>query len=894
MSAILGLARPYVEPPDPGYWCWANDGRVVTWLDGTTIAFREEIVEILGELAPVGLPPFGPLVLLFAMCRERWWQTDTMRALAPILRDSAEGPGRPSEDVLAALRPEFGDPRIRAALIAAAAERMEPRHTGPEAAAVVEELERVPQTTRFRPHSGTATPVGWHNDVIALDHAVTQLDPETVGQRARTGLEGELSPAELDLQDAGGARRLIELLDEDSEHAGLARVARDLLALLHLPRPVSSREELPLGGLSDLAHRGPLHRLLTSELAHDEGTLAARLATGEALFLKREAPPHHPPSARAILVDCGIRMWGLPRVYAAAAALALAANTEGRTRVGASRSAGPGIEPVDLARREGLVQLLEALEPEPHPADALEAFGRAVEVSDEVALITSPAVLADPAFAPRLAAWARRRPLYAVALEGDGTLELYEYGARGRRRLQRVELELDRLLARRPGGRRASATLVGAGGDPELPAALRRRPFPLLLPIQVDPRRARVITGYGLLALTRRRRLIHRPDPLHGGTELDASIHSGELLDFHAGEDGCAYLVFRAGDGGQLATLIVDLRTNECRQVRCGFGRDALLGSCVRWGMLLVFLQHAVKWFELETGGRLGSLRYPAELEWHGGRILRHHLDGSFWFVGYDGRRPAFERIPDQPGGEGLRYCFERPGLEGFYYIGFEGRPAREREYAIPSRSRLVFEGLSIDDSHALFRDLDSELGRVLDLESGELTRQYGKDLRAWRMRSDRAHFSSQPAVHRRLRAAGVHLELGLLLYRRRHVVRLFAGPTGWSVDTGLPLVPLVSWTGVRWRAFEKDQHRPRRHLGLRVAEWEDGSRAWLDPHGVVHLRSSDSAVPELSLILSDGHASGWLAGGGVFGAPFFCGDAPRADPAAVARALDAFARRLS
>ena len=50
-------------------WLWADDGDVLVWKDGTTVAFRQEIIQVLEWLVPHGWPPFGALVWLFAACR---------------------------------------------------------------------------------------------------------------------------------------------------------------------------------------------------------------------------------------------------------------------------------------------------------------------------------------------------------------------------------------------------------------------------------------------------------------------------------------------------------------------------------------------------------------------------------------------------------------------------------------------------------------------------------------------------------------------------------------------------------------------------------------------------------------------------------------------------------
>src|SRR5439155_5673228 len=62
-------AIDYLRAPAKGLWQWAENGAVLVWHDGTTIAFRQEISQILEWLAPNGLPSFGAIVFLLAACR---------------------------------------------------------------------------------------------------------------------------------------------------------------------------------------------------------------------------------------------------------------------------------------------------------------------------------------------------------------------------------------------------------------------------------------------------------------------------------------------------------------------------------------------------------------------------------------------------------------------------------------------------------------------------------------------------------------------------------------------------------------------------------------------------------------------------------------------------------
>ena len=183
-----------------------------------------------------------------------------------------------------------------------------------------------------------------------------RLDEETLQFCQATGLDELVQPAEIDAENWSSTRPPGSLLLDDQEFGGIARVARAPMAVVHLPRLLWEPEELPMGGFSDIENRGSLDRLLLSELAHDDLTLAVRVAClNECFYLRRETPPKTPSLARSILIDVGIRMWGVPRVFATSAALALLATTDHHA-VATVYRAGTRIQEADLTTRHGLTE----------------------------------------------------------------------------------------------------------------------------------------------------------------------------------------------------------------------------------------------------------------------------------------------------------------------------------------------------------------------------------------------------------------------------------------------------------------------------------------------------------------------------------------------------------
>jgi hypothetical protein len=57
---------------------------------------------------------------------------------------------------------------------------------------------------------------------------------------------------------------------------------------------------------------------------------------------------------------------------------------------------------------------------------------------------------------------------------------------------------------------------------------------------------------------------------------------------------------------------------------------------------------------------------------------------------------------------------------------------------------------------------------------------------------------------------------------------------------------------------------------GLSRATWNDGSRAWLDSRGLLHLVSSDPAISEMTFVLQEGTMAGWCSNGGSWGSKYF------------------------
>jgi hypothetical protein len=80
----------------------------------------------------------------------------------------------------------------------------------------------------------------------------------------------------------------------------------------------------------------------------------------------------------------------------------------------------------------------------------------------------------------------------------------------------------------------------------------------------------------------------------------------------------------------------------------------------------------------------------------------------------------------------------------------------------------------------------------------------------------------------------------------------------------------------------------------LQVAEWSNGSKAFLDSRGMLHLKSHDPSLAEISLVLSDGEVAGWTSDGYVCGPSFFFEDQRPSNPQKVFRRIEDFLSRAA
>jgi hypothetical protein len=587
----------YFRYPERYFWRWSEEG-VAEWQNGTTIAYAQELIPLLAELAPDGLPPLGAALLVLAACSENWKDSSAeMGPLQGLVKGLPPAEGQPATDELLYLV------RVASGFLDIIRALPTELRTGRAKLHLLRELlpgqgfegkgQHLPETSLTMPAKqlkqlmaeiGSDPPTlelltlptepvtrqEVQADLLYFDRALSRFTVHSLELRLRTSLTALPEPLALDLPTPPADAEptptdLLAELAQDAPTAGLARLAQRLAALLHLPQHAEGAGSLPLGGVADVANRGTFDRLLLSELAQDDLSLTARLVHGEALYLRREEPPAPQPPPRVVLVDTTIQLWGEPRVFALAAALAVAhpARARQQPRVAAYALGGTQPQSLDLFTKAGVTEALGYLDPALHCGPALNTLLRTPSTAPtDYLLITEAEAATHPDFSRHLAEAAPAlRFLLTVARGGE--LAFYEFRQGRRTLLSTLHVDLEELLfAKLPGSRRRLP--VPAPSQLVPPAFLKTDPCPLALPtVDFQPTadsyhyQAYIYDAkFGLVGLTTTRRLLHWPRRDQGARELMHVLEEGKTcLGFDGA--GTVYLLFVGGTRNESVRLYI-------------------------------------------------------------------------------------------------------------------------------------------------------------------------------------------------------------------------------------------------------------------------------------------------------------------------------------------------
>lgn len=898
MSNLDATIREYFDASNDSFWEWRDDGKTITWRDGKTIAFSEELAFVLACLAEEGLPRLGSVLLLIAATRDNWGANGSEAGLLIGLLATTEREDSQSDGVGLLERTLDGlhrvrqlDSSLRSPLQAKAslAEYVFQDRTPavpPAHSAVVTDAIRPGLMGLLGSGETTETigygPITLLQDLAGIASRLERVNPEAVELRLRTGVADVPTASDVESVETDPlavrqlSRRVIEQLLEDSEHQGIAKVAKQLFASTTMPRPLTAAREREAGGYSDIANRGTPDRLLLSELAQEGLTLAVRVAMNEAMYLRRETPPTKPQLNREVLVDIGIGMWGVPRILATSVALSLAATTQSNSAFRAWRFVEKGLESIDLTSRESIVDHLALLNARPNFPLAIRSFAERLEQSEEpveALVLTSEDSLTDPIVAESLRTIVAERLLFA-SVNNNGGFKLIERRTRGERVVRQIQIDLDQLLLSRADTLREGVSQ---------PAIFKALPFPLRLSPQPDPSSSWFLGHDGVLSLTGDGRLMRWTERGKGAQQISDRMPPGRLW-WASGECFQGITRFVVGKQGALYLINADLTRQSVEATRL----SAAGVADITFHNGAVFLKHGDNTLQVidpNSGESIQQLSVPTSMESRGGRYFAHASIG--WAaLSYDGQTARLEDVSSDKSTNDLAGLWDSPGVEGPMAITKSGTIYGLTDGVVRMRcaSQAPFAGdkSRVEDWQHLWTSPDGKVIGVackhrggwrnfrVDTEAKQMTEEF-RGLKDPRVTTLVRNLSCR----NRFSTIGVLRSGELALRSPKGRLLTIAGKGQKVALVGLSQQEHVE-VETDFQAIDDDSVRYR----LSEAEWADGSRAVLDSRGLLHLMPASTDVSEVSIVLAEGELTGWCNGSssladkeafaGCFGKPSF------------------------
>lgn len=637
----------YALPPDVYFWRWSEDGSAIESLSGKTMAFRQEILTILQSLAEAdGIPPLGSLLILNAACIGQI--DDFFEGYDAITRtvDSEEKTKAFGEALRKTLVEISSLPaelrtgiQAKTRLFHTFFSRTTWSHQGEKACQIAHELTAENPALWLTQNGAPQAPAQrLLRDCRAIIKSAAGITAKEFENKIHTGLEfTELSSVSFDQDfpaEKEDSRSLLEQLQAAGGETGaIATVAKQVIGLVSIPQPSQAEDTLHIGGVSDIINRGSPDKLLVSELAWGDEILATRLAQNEALFYQRETPPQRSPYQRLILMDHGLRYWGLLRLYALAAHLGLRFQDSKNKELPIKTFVGTdfGYQPLPL---DSVVDIQAALTQLPVHLDFTPAVSAlALDLLDEVSegpttdvfLVASAGSLQSPELLQvldQLTSTVRRKGgrLFSVNIDADGSLFIVEHRARGNRVLQKGQLDLDDLLSAKdnsPTKPKASQQLRAKTLE-EVTGSKFYTHYPLPIEFYSHPaRKDRMVFNsktQSYLGVDTNQRLMEWSDRSDRAIERSPKLPGREHWVF-TGPYNCIVIACSAQKAGESVTVWALEETGHLKEIPIAPSKHSFPSKIeLNEDQLLVFYPNSCEVFNLNSGKVIHSEKLTFQL----------------------------------------------------------------------------------------------------------------------------------------------------------------------------------------------------------------------------------------------------------------------------------------
>ncbi|MEM7626055.1 MAG: hypothetical protein AAF333_10545 [Planctomycetota bacterium] len=907
------ITKKYLSPSKPTFWLWDDEAEAVTHADGGVIAFRVELADTLERIGDDGLPPLGALLMAMHAARKSSEQhgLTTNTYSEAISKHEQYGQYLPG-GLLASVEKKLAefhrvtvaleDRKLVSTALEIVFEGCVTEVPADAAGVVIETLRAGPPPDMLKGDRSRDAFDRTLLDLRTLDTGLGRATEDTIRRRHQTGVDEGLAPLEAPefpppIHES--ALAVIGELERHDQDAPLGKLARQLLATIRLPRGLGLPHDLPLGGLNDITSRGRLDRLLISELAQDDLTLAARVANNEALYLRREESHVRTPVRRHVLVDVGLNQWGVPRLISAATALALSADGDNGVDLRCWCATHDGVEPASAATPQKFEDLLSRLEVNLTPTVAADRLADDVANDEglELVVVLSQSVVSDAALQQALRRFTPN-PIYLVGIDRSGRVEVAVCTDKGLCPHTHTQVDVEELLAYRSP---TSAPLRNLSRSPDLPAAIRMNRLPLRVPHQFHSGSAWIsgVNGGCVYAVTKDHRMTLWDSRKHGPIQLCDDLPAATVLwhSVPSSDDPIDALIGRVGKSAEVYTLSVnhDENTVRCSPVELP-GDEQIVGVTYHRGVVMASSRDTAYAIEPGTGRVLAErvVREDRNVKEMRGRFVR--LSDRHWLaLAFKGT--SIVTVPIDPPRElavspKIVSVFEAQGIEGYVAVTEEGHVLtayglKQQTRWLAKKGRRVIRTLWSGDGRRLIIQFRERVGNTSVYVMIEIEPDAVRSVHESRMFPGNAWL--RPEVEKLCRHRSPRVKYrGVSLVRDDHGkpnIRLTTSSDRTlrmrSQNQSLILIEGGSPSArSEIKTFKPMSSPSGTHYKLMAADFGDGGRIVLDSRGMLHLQTRDKNLAEVTLVIENECVSGWCSDGRVFGSEYYFANPVRATDA--------------
>ncbi|ASW74663.1 hypothetical protein IQ37_04635 [Chryseobacterium piperi] len=552
---------------DSGY----HENNLISIPNVGAIAYRPYVMEVLKELQPQGLPPFGALLLVLYATQEGYLNFD---GLAYYLKKIEKKVNASLEvdtilqflENLNRLGKSYKKGQNKIGLLQTLFKNSHNRIAPERAELLLKKFARKPHAL-----SECADKIPLQALYVIRDTRIlvwlNEKFPTTesiIGAMKGFIDEPELNDEVIEEETTieTGNDFIRELID-DPRTFQIGSLVKRIWSGLKIPMRHLSPGEQPIGGISDMTNKGEFHRMLLSEFANEDEVFMNRIANNETLYIQREIPPEENVFERIILIDTSLKNWGTPKVLAFASALAVIKHPKAHSACKVF-TLGETATSVSLDKIEDVVEGLNLVSPVLDISQTLNKFFQEehTEKDLEVFFITNQENLAHESL-QRVIHENRDRLKFLVTTSPDGVLHFYKHYKGTRKHIQKIVLPLQELWANPPQRKQKTDHQSAHGKKTDVP-----KNYPILFPTPIKKIATFLYEGEFFI-LSNKRQLLR--------TYLSDNYYNKDYYDHYRIHRGCEVLIedISVKPRGQFALA----RNKQQHFILCQYQQDKKLIS---------------------------------------------------------------------------------------------------------------------------------------------------------------------------------------------------------------------------------------------------------------------------------------------------------------------------